>query len=211
MSRDGEAGYPGNLRVTATYTLNDENEFGIEMTAETDKPTIASFTTHGYWNLGGAGSGKITDHRLSIEAERYLDIDSELIPTGELKSVSNTPFDFREKKPIGRDISLVGDGYDHCFVLNKREEMCLAVEITSSRTGRCMRVMTTQPAVQFYTGNHLNNVIARNGKKFDPHDAFCIEPQNFPDAPNKPHFPNCILRPGQKYTQKTVHRFFTES
>jgi aldose 1-epimerase len=209
VSEDGDQGYPGKLAVTAQYVLNDANELTIDFTAHTDQPTHVNLTNHAYWNLGGAGSGKITDHVLKIQSNQYVPVDSQSIPTGELASVEGTPFDFRLATEIGarlQDIEAQPIGYDHCYVLDLRgEKPGLAATVSCPDSGLTMEVHTTQPGLQFYTGNYLDGQPGSGG--FDQHEAFCLEAQHFPDAPNQPAFGSTLLKPGQTYRQTTIHKF----
>ena len=206
LSKDGEEGYPGNLSCTIIYTLTDDNELKISYEAETDKPTVLNLTNHSYFNLAGHDSGNILGHELTIYAKNYTDIDEELIPTGQIKSVAGTPLDFTTQKTIGCDISQTKTGYDHNYVLDKTDDsLAKAAYVYEPGTGRVMELYTTEPALQLYTGNWLNH----NGKaaKYSRHCGFCLEAQHYPDSPNHPEFPSTILRPGEKYTQLTVHKF----
>lgn len=212
LSPDGEEGYPGNLQVTALYTLTNNDELKVDLSATTDKPTVLNLTNHNYWNLGGAFSGTIRDHVLTIAADKYVPVDESLIPTGELASVEGTPLDFRSPKPIGQDINKIKSdpvGYDHCFVLrNQNGQLALAARVKDPDSGRVMEVHTTQPGVQLYTGNFLTGAETDGGAK--QHDAFCLETQHFPDAPNQKNFASAVLRPGETYRQTTVHKFYAE-
>ncbi|MCS1408788.1 MAG: Aldose 1-epimerase [Verrucomicrobia subdivision 3 bacterium] len=212
-SPDGEEGYPGNVHLELTYSLNEANELKIDYRATSDQPTPLNLTNHAYWNLGGEHSGHIGDHLLTIHATHHTPTDSELIPTGEIRLVAGSPLDFRQPKAIGRDINQVGGrplGYDHNFVLNKSQAgaLELAATVTHPTTGRQLDVLTTEPALQFYTGNFLDGtLIGKSGTPYESQHGFCLECQHFPDSPNHPHFPSTILNPGQEYTQTTVHRF----
>jgi len=210
-SPDGEEGYPGNLAVTVTYTLNDQNELIFDYQAETDRPTPINLTNHAYWNLKGAGSGTIYSHVLSLNCSRYLPVNEELIPTGEILPVQGTALDFTGKKPIGRDIDQLPVGYDHCFVADKDEASLAAIaRLYDPASGRGLEISTTKPAVQLYTGNFLTGIKGAGGAVFSKHSALCLETEFFPDAVNHPEFPSAVLRPGQSYHHVTVHRFFTE-
>lgn len=208
LSKDGEEGFPGNLDVTVQYTLTDDNGLKIEYNATTDKPTPVNLTNHSYFNLSGDVSNSILDETLMIDADYYTPVDSTLIPTGEIKSVKGTPFDFTTPKKIGRDIDSVKGGYDHNFVLNRKDSSLQKVaELSDSISGRSLEVYTTQPGLQFYTGNFLDGTFTnRGGKPLTKHSALCLETQHFPDSPNKPNFPSTILNPGQKYHEVTVYK-----
>jgi len=207
-SKDGEEGFPGNLKVMVKYTLTDDAGLKIEYNAETDKPTPVNLTNHSYFNLSGSVKNSILDETLWIDADKYTPVDSTLIPTGEIKSVKGTPFDFTSPKKMGRDIDSVKGGYDINYVLNRTDSTSPHVaEVSDSISGRTMEVYTTQPGLQFYTGNFLDGKFTgRYGNPISLHSAFCLEAQHFPDSPNKPGFPTTTLNPGEKFHQETVYK-----
>jgi aldose 1-epimerase len=211
-SADGEEGYPGNLDARVAFTLDDSGTLEVAWEARTDKPTIVNLTNHAYWNLKGAGSGDIRDHLLTLEAERYVPSDEELIPTGEIREVAGTPYDFRKPKPIGMNLEKASSiGYDCCFVLGAPVHGWRKVgRVIDPATGRGMEMFATQPGVHFYSGGHMKPMTGRAGKQFIQYGAFALETEAFPDAINQKGFPNVILRPGETYAEKMKIRFFAE-
>lgn len=217
VSPDGEEGFPGNLTVKMTYTLTDENAFRIDYEAHTDKTTIVNLTNHAFFNLAGIATPtpSIENNIVVINADFYTPIDEVSIPTGEISTVAGTPMDFRTPHVVGERINSTdqqivnGAGYDHCYVLNKQEagELSFAAECTEPESGRTLKVFTTEPGVQLYTGNWLGGFEGIGGATFPARSAICFEAQLFPDTPNKPHFPDAVLKPGETYTQTTVYQF----
>jgi aldose 1-epimerase len=215
LSRDGDQGYPGNLQVTVTYTLTNENTLLVEYYAITDKATPVNLTQHSYFNL--AGKGDVLQHQLIINADHFTPVGKGLIPLGGSRSVNNTAFDFRELKTIGADIEsddeqlAIAGGYDHNFVLNKNplNELNFAARATEPSSGRVLEVWTDEPGVQFYSGNFLDGTLSGKGLTYHRRNGFCLETQHFPDAPNQPDFPTTILQPGDEYRTSTAFKFST--
>lgn len=213
VSPDGHNGFPGDLRVSVTYLLTENDELRLEYRATTDKPTVVNLTNHSYFNLAGPGRGDVLAHVVQINADRYTPADADLIPTGEIKSVAGTPLDFRTPTSIGQrindDFLRPARGYDHNFVLNKSgNELALAARVTEPTTGRVLEVLTTEPGVQFYTANGMNvRSPGPGGVKYASRGGFCLETQHYPDSPNKANFPSTVLRPGQELALTTVFRF----
>ena len=215
LSKDGEEGFPGNLKIKVTYALNDDNELTVDYEATTDKATPINVSQHSYFNLAGEGNGDILNHEVTINAERFTPVDKNLIPTGELRPVKGTPLDFTTSTKIGARIDdsyeqmVLGHGYDHNFVINRKGAgLALAARVYEPTTGRVLEVSTTQPGVQFYTGNFLDgSVIGKQGHAYKRRYGFCLETQHFPDSPNHPEFPSTILKPGETFREKTVLKF----
>ena len=212
-SPDDEEGFPGNLKTTVFYTLTDDDSLEISYEAETDKPTIVNLTQHSYFNLSGDFTKEIIDHELQINANQFLPTNSTMIPMGELKNVENTAFDFTVSKPIGKDINAddeqlkLGNGYDHTYILNGIGLRNIA-KVHHPESGRVMEVLTTEPGVQFYSGNFLDGKFeTKTGGKSEKRTGFCLETQHFPDSPNQSDFPSTLLRTGEKYESKTIYKF----
>ena len=214
-----EEGFPGELQMTVRYTWTDDNELIVDYRGTTNKKTIVNMTSHGFFSLQGIANPTppALDQIVEINADFFVPIDENSIPTGEILRVKGTPFDFTTPKPVGQDIAADdeqiknGTGYDHCYVLNKSEvgELTFAARVTDPNSGRTMEVYTTEPGVQFYSDNWADGYKGQHGATFGKHSGLCFEAQHFPDSPNKPHFPSVVLRPGEVYTQKTIYRFDT--
>ncbi len=214
LSKDKEEGYPGNLKTTVIYELTKDNALEVSYEATTDKATVVNLSQHSYFNLSGDFSQNILDHELMIEADAFLPVDATLIPIGEIRPVLDTPFDFRKPKLIGKDIEMENDqlikgkGYDHCWVLNEEETLRRVASAYHAPSGRLLEVSTDEPAIQFYCGNFLDGTLpAPNGGTYGHRSGFCLETQHYPDAPNQTDFPSVLLKPGERYTSKTVFKF----
>ena len=218
-SPDGEEGYPGTLKVKATYTLTDRNELKLVYRAVTDRPTIINLTQHNYFNLSGEGNGTILDHKVTLKASRFTPVDRHLIPSGVLQSVKGTPFDFRKPHLIGERIDQpdpqleYAGGYDHNWVADKAPgRIGLLATVEDPKSGRVLKVLSDQPGVQFYTGNFLDGtLVGHSGRTYPKRGGFCLEPQHFPDSLNHPDFPSVVLRPGQVYKNTIIYRFTTKA
>jgi aldose 1-epimerase len=215
LSAAGEEGFPGELKITVTYALDDENRFTMEYSAQTDAETHINLTNHTYFDLSLGNDETIENHLLRIESNRFLQLDENLLPTGKIIETAGTPFDFTHQKTVGRDIASndvnlkIGRGYDHCFLLEPGApgELILAAEACAPGGERSMRIFTTQPAIQFYTGNFLDGALEGKGRVFTFRSAFCLETQHYPDTPHHPEFPSTLLRPGEDFHETTVLQF----
>ncbi|MBN2019886.1 MAG: galactose mutarotase [Sedimentisphaerales bacterium] len=212
LSKDGEEGFPGNLKCIMTYTLTADNKLEMKYEATTDKPTVVNLTNHSYWNLAGHDSGEMLGQLLMINADKFTPIDKVSIPTGELKNVEGTPFDFTLPMSIGSRMKQIDiGGYDHNYVLKgKPGKMKLVAKVEDPGSGRTMTIESTEPGVQFYSGIFLNGLKGKGGKIYNKYNAFCLETQHYPDSPNKSNFPSTTLRPGEKYETVTIHTFSTK-
>jgi aldose 1-epimerase len=212
LSKDGEEGYPGNLSITAVYTLTDDNALRLDFTATTDADTVCNLTHHSYFNLAGAGD--VLNHQVMIYADKFTPVDANLIPTGELRLLDGSPLDFRHAEKIGARINQtdeqlkLGNGYDHNYVLRKPAgELGLAARVYEDTSGRLLEVFTTEPGMQFYTANFLDGLTGKGGWAYRPRHGFCLEPEHFPDSPNQPNFPSTVLKPGETYQNTIIYKF----
>jgi aldose 1-epimerase len=218
LSKDGEEGFPGNLKIKVTYTLTDSDELVLDYEATTDKATPINVSQHSYFNLAGEGTGDVLNHEIMINADRFTPVDKNLIPTGELRPVKGTPLDFTTQTKIGARIDdsyeqiALAHGYDHNFVINRKDDgLTLAARVYEPTSGRVLEVSTTQPGVQFYTGNFLDGTVTgKEGHVYKQRYGFCLETQHFPDSPNHPDFPTTILKAGETFHQKTIFKFSTK-
>jgi len=218
LSKDGDDGFPGNAKIKVTYTLTDGNELVIDYEATTDKTTVVNLSQHSYFNLAGEGTGDILSHEIMINADRFTPVDKNLIPTGELRPVKGTPLDFTTSTKVGARIDdnydqlVLGHGYDHNWVINRKGDgLTLAARVYEPASGRVMEVSTTQPGVQFYTGNFLDGTVTgKQGHVYKRRFGLCLETQHFPDSPNHPDFPSTTLKPGETFKSKTVFKFSTK-
>lgn len=217
LSKDGEEGYPGNLSAKVIYTLTDQNELRIEYSATTDKDTVVNLTNHSYFNLAGQDAGSILNHQVTIHASSFTPVDATLIPTGEIRNVQGTPFDFRNATAIGARINqndpqlVIGHGYDHNWILDRttgdEKTLVRAAEAFDPFSGRMLEVWTTEPGIQLYTSNYLDGVHGKGDHVYQRREAFCLETEHFPDSPNHPAFPSTELKPGGRYSSTTVFKF----
>lgn len=211
LSPDGQEGYPGNLDCQVTYLLNRNDELHIAYLATTDRPTHINLTHHSYFNLAGNRKENILEHILQVMASRFTPVDESLIPTGEIREVAGTPLDFIKPRPIGQRLNELPAGYDHNFVLASWGELALAARVVEPGSGRVMELYTTEPGLQFYSGNFLDGTIkGKDGRPYWRYSGFCLEPQHFPDSPNKPQFPSTLLKPGEVYKSLTVFKFLID-
>ena len=219
LSKDGEEGFPGNLDVTVTYTLTNDDSFLVDYEATTDKTTVVNLTHHTYWNFAAEGTGDILQHELLLNANSFTPVNKNLIPTGDISPVANTPMDFTTQTTIGKRIDIefeqlkMAGGYDHNWVLNKsaEEELSLAATVYEPNSGRFMEILTTEPGIQFYSGNFLDgSITGKSGTAYEFRNGFCLETQHYPDSPNQPDFPSVVLRPEEVYKTTTIHKFSTK-
>ena len=207
-SPDGDGGFPGNFKAVINYGLTKSNEIICDYHAKCDQPCPVNLTNHAYFNLAGEGKGNILSHELKLNCSSYVEVNDQNIPTGKIIPVSGTVFDFNSRRKICHNISKPFNGYDHCYVVDgKQDELRPCAEVYESYSGRSMKVFTSQPSVQFYTGNYLDIVTGKNGSYYSKHTGFCLETQHYPDSPNNPNFPSCIIEPGTEYHEKAVFSF----